>query len=101
MKTNKDELELYFEQREQNDESFKEAWKHSKAEEAMIISLIEARNNANLTQSELAKITGIDQGNISKIENGEGNPTLAKLKRIADGLNAELSVRFIPKNTNQ
>ena len=42
-----------------------------------------------LTQAELAKMTGIDQGFISKIERDEANPTLQNIKAIAKALGAE------------
>ena len=38
-------------------------------------ALNDARVSSGLTQSELAKKTGIAQGDISKIENGNGNPS--------------------------
>ena len=48
-----------------------------------------------LTQTELSKITGIHQAEISKIERGIGNPSIKTLQRIAKGLglNLELFIR--------
>ena len=45
-----------------------------------IQALIDARKSKNMTQRELAQRTGIDQADISKIETGNGNPTLHLLK---------------------
>lgn len=56
--------------------------------------ILAARANANLSQSELARITGINQADISKIENGIANPSIATLKRLANGLGAELKISF-------
>ena len=50
-----------------------------------------------MTQKQLAMRTGIDQADISKIENGNGNPTLQVLKRLAEGMNTFLRLEFIPK----
>ena len=61
-------------------------------------ALISARAKANMSQSELAKATGIDQADISKIERGIANPSIATLKRLAKGLNADLVVSFDLKN---
>lgn len=56
-----------------------------------------ARENAHMTQKELAERTGIYQADISKIERGLGNPSISTLKRLADGMNMELSVDFVRK----
>lgn len=57
--------------------------------------LLLAREQANMTQKELAEKTGIYQADISKIERGIGNPSLQTLKRLADGLDMELNVDFV------
>ena len=54
-----------------------------------------ARELKHMTQKELSKITGIYQSDISKIERGIANPSVATLKRIADGMNMELKIEFI------
>ena len=50
-----------------------------------------------MTQKELAEKTGINQADISKLENGTRNPSLKLLKRLADGMDMELKISFIPK----
>lgn len=42
------------------------------------------------TQKELSELTGITQADISRIENGTRNPSLAMVKRIAAGLGMQL-----------
>lgn len=51
-----------------------------------------ARNEKNMTQSELAKVTKIHQAEISKIERGIGNPSIKTLNRIAEGLGLKLEL---------
>ena len=51
-----------------------------------------ARARAGLSQKELAALTGIDQSDISKIERGTANPSIATLERIAKALGGTLSV---------
>lgn len=92
------DIDKYVQERCKKSPEFKKAWEDSKTETEMILSMIDARESANLTQSQLAEITGIDQGSISRIENGEGNPTIAKLKKIANGMNAQLKILFVPSN---
>ncbi|MCR5523963.1 MAG: helix-turn-helix transcriptional regulator [Clostridia bacterium] len=57
-------------------------------------ALLVARAKANMSQAELSAKTGIDQADISKIERGVANPSVATLKRLANGLGAELTVTF-------
>lgn len=59
--------------------------------------LIEARKQQGLTQKDLSHITGITQADISRIENGKRNPSLAMLKRLADGMGMRLKLKFIKK----
>ncbi|GAA6292141.1 hypothetical protein F220043C3_05750 [Enterocloster asparagiformis] len=59
--------------------------------------MVEARISQNLTQKELAARTGIDQADISKLENGTRNPSLNLLKRLADGMGMVLRIEFVPK----
>ena len=63
----------------------------------VIRALVEARISQNLTQKELAARTGIDQADISKLENGTRNPSLNLLKRLADGMGMVLRIEFVPK----
>ena len=55
------------------------------------------RELRGLTQKQLAEVTGIAQADISRFENGTGNPSLRTLKRLADGLGMRLKVEFVPK----
>lgn len=51
-----------------------------------------ARAAAGISQKQLAALTGIDQSDISKIERGVANPTVAMLERIAKALGGRLSI---------
>ena len=59
--------------------------------------LVQAREEAKLTQKDLAEKTGIYQADISKIERGIGNPSLLTLKRLADGLDMELELKLLKR----
>ena len=41
--------------------------------------------------------TGINQADISKLENGTRNPSVNLLKRLADGMGMALKIEFVPK----
>ncbi|MDD3404408.1 MAG: helix-turn-helix transcriptional regulator [Hespellia sp.] len=60
-------------------------------------ALVDARCKRNLTQKELAQITGIRQSNISRIERGDSSPNLSTLQKLAEGLEMVLQVRFVEK----
>ncbi|MGN0273898.1 MAG: helix-turn-helix domain-containing protein [Chordicoccus sp.] len=62
----------------------------------IIQAMIDARNKNGLTQKELSERTGITQADISRIENGTRNPSLAMVKRLANGLGMRLKLEFIP-----
>ena len=79
------------------DEEFQREWQELEPEYNTIQALIDARKERKMTQKQLAMRTGIDQADISKIENGNGNPTLQVLKRLAEGMNTFLRLEFIPK----
>ena len=53
--------------------------------------LIKTREEMNITQIELAKISHINQADISKIEKGVGNPTLAKISKLFKALGKNIS----------
>lgn len=57
--------------------------------------LVNERQKAGLSQQELSRITGITQADISKIENGKGNPSLNTLRKLARGLGKNLQIQFV------
>ena len=79
------------------DPDFAQEYNALQPEMDAIRSMIEARKSQNLTQKQLAELSGIDQGDISKLENGLRNPTIQLLKRIADSMNMTLKIEFVPK----
>lgn len=58
----------------------------------LAVQLINLREKRGLSQSELARRTGINQAEISRIERGSGNPTERTLMRLADALGADLQL---------
>ena len=96
MKTFNDMLEKQLE-----DDEFRKEYEAIQPEMDIIKALVDARNSLNFTQKELAERTGINQADISKIENGTRNPSLNLLKRLADGMGMVLKIEFIPKQRIQ
>ena len=79
------------------DETFRKEYESLEPEYDLISSLVDARKLNHVTQKQLADATGIAQSDISKIENGTGNPTIKILKRLADGLGMNLKIEFVAK----
>ncbi len=82
-------------QEQLNDSEFKKEWDDIQPEMDVIRAMIDARIEQNLTQKELAARTGINQADISKLENGTKNPSLKLLKRLAHGLGMQLKIEMI------
>ena len=82
------------------DPEFKAEWDALEPERQIMRALIEGRDERDLTQKQLAEVTGIAQADISRFENGTGNPSLRTLKRLAEGLGMSLKVEFVPKSTS-
>ena len=89
-------LDQYMDEQLKNDE-FRKEWENPQPELDVIRAIVDARTSRNLTQKELAERTGINQADISKLENGTRNPSLNLLKRLADGMDMMLELKFIPK----
>ena len=47
------------------------------------------------TQKELSERTGTNQADISKLENGNANPSIKTLQRLAAALGKTLKIEFV------
>ena len=81
-------------------ENFRKEYENIQPEMNIIRAIIAARKEQNITQADLAIRTGINQADISKLENGNKNPSLKMLKRLAVGLNMNLKIEFVPKTAS-
>ena len=68
----------------------------SKVYEELAQNLVTTRKKAGLSQKALSDRTGIYQPEISKIEQGLGNPSLKTLIRLTTGLETRLRISFEP-----
>ncbi len=85
-----------FVQEQMQDPEFKREYDALEPEFAIMQALIDAREASGLTQQELSRRTGITQADISKLENGNANPSIRTLKRLAAGLGRKLTIQFTP-----
>lgn len=79
------------------DNEFKIEYENLQPEFDVIRAIAYARASKNITQKELAERSGINQADISKLENGTRNPTINLLKRLAEGMDMVLKIEFVPK----
>ena len=89
-----DDFDKYLDEQLQNPE-FKKEWDENELEYQLMMMILKARNEQNLTQSELAERTGIRQSNISRIEKGQALPSISTLCKIARGLGKRLQIKFV------
>ena len=80
-----------------NDVEIRSEYEALQPEHALIQAIIDARQESGITQKELAKRTGIAQGDISKLERGDVNPSIRTLQRLARGMGKVLKIEFIPE----
>lgn len=57
--------------------------------------ILQLRNAKKMSQSELAKKIGSTQSNIARMERGNQNFTVNLLDKVANALDAKLTVRFL------
>lgn len=78
------------------DPDFRAEYAALENEFTIIQAMIDARKSSGLTQKQLAQRTGIAQSDISKLENGNANPSLKTLQRLAEGMGMKLKISFQP-----
>ncbi|RHK42265.1 XRE family transcriptional regulator [Lachnospira eligens] len=80
------------EKQRETDPKLKKAWDESRAEYRLIGEMISLRKQENVTQKELAELTGNKQQVISRIERKESIPTIRAFSHILDALGYELQI---------
>lgn len=77
------------------DPNFKKEYDELEPEFAIINAIIDARKEMGLTQKQLSELTGITQADISKLENGNANPSLKTLQRLAAAMGKTIKISFV------
>ena len=78
-----------------SDPEVKAEYDELEPEYQFIRDMLACREELSLSQQGLADLTGIDRSDISRIENGNANPSLKTMKRIASGLGKRLEIRIV------
>ncbi len=77
------------------DADFRKEYDALEPEFTIMQAMIDARTSEGLTQKELSLRSGIAQGDISKLENGNGNPSVRTLRRLANAMGKKLRIEFV------
>lgn len=59
---------------------------------SIILSIIQARREKNLTQAQLEKLSGVKQSAIARLESGSQMPSLATLTKLLVPLGKKLAI---------
>lgn len=82
------------------DPAFRQEWEALEPEFAIVQAIIDARKESGLTQKQLSERTGIAQADISKLESGNGNPSIKTLQRLAAGMGMRVKIEFQPASNS-
>jgi predicted transcriptional regulator len=74
------------------DPEFRKEWELLEPEREYMKAIIHARGEHNISQKELARLSGVRQSNLSRIETGVTSPTVATLQQILRPLGKTLKV---------
>lgn len=75
-----------------NNREFARTWDESRTEYKLLAELVKLRKEQNITQSELATMTGNKQQVISRIEKRENSPTLKTFCGLLNTLGYDLQI---------
>lgn len=90
----KDDFQRYLDKQLQNEE-FRKEYEALEPEYIIMQAMLDARKEEGLTQKELSVRSGITQGDISRLENGNANPSIRTLQRLANAMGKSLKIEFV------
>lgn len=89
------DLQRYIAERSQRDAEFEEGYEAGYTDFKIGVLLRQAREDAGLTQEELANRMGTQKSAISRIENHAEDVRLSTLKAYAQAVGAKLQIQFV------
>ncbi len=90
----KDDYQKYLDKQLENEE-FRTEWDNLEPDYIIMRAILEMRKERGMTQKELSLRSGITQGDISRLENGNGNPSIRTLQRLANAMGKSLKIEFV------
>ena len=83
-------------EKQMQDPSFRREFDALEPEFQIACAMLQERAEKDISQKQLSATTGITQSDISKLENGNANPSLRTLKKIAEAFDMQLRIEFVP-----
>jgi ribosome-binding protein aMBF1 (putative translation factor) len=90
------DLKKYIEKRKAADKAFAENYEEGYHDFKIGVMIREARQQAGLTQKQLAERARVEPAIISRLEDNAGDIRLSALHRVVSGLNLQLNIGFSP-----
>lgn len=91
----KDDLDKFIEQRKRSDRQFAEGFESGYQEFKIGVLLRQAREQAGVTQEDLARRTRTKKSAISRLENHAQDVRLSTLERVARALGKTLRIELV------
>lgn len=80
-----------------SDPEFRAEWERTALARAVAIELVRYRGERQLSQRGLAKLLGMSQPQIARLEIGEHNPRMETLVRLSSSLGLEFKIDIRPE----
>lgn len=80
------------------DPEFRAEWERTALARAVAVAVVAFRAEHDLSQRDLAKLLGMTQPQVARLESGEVNPTMETLMRVCGVLGIEVTIDVRPAN---
>lgn len=80
------------------DTDFREEWERYALARAVALEVTRYRVDHNLSQTALARMLGMQQPAIARLEAGDHNPSVETLVRLSRGLGIDLHIDITPEH---
>lgn len=87
-----EDINEMIERKRQTDPAFRKAWDESREEYRLIGEMIALRKKEELTQKQLAELTGNKQQVISRVERHESIPSIRLFSKLLNAMGYELQI---------
>ena len=101
MAEEKDFLEEMIDVWTEKDPSFRSTFEAAWQQRELLRALAKRREELGLSQTEVAARMGTSQSTLARLEQGNANPTLATVARLAKALGQKVEWRLIDEDTPQ
>jgi DNA-binding XRE family transcriptional regulator len=80
------------------DPALRAEWERTALGRLLALEVVGFRTDRGLTQRQLAKVLGVPQPQVARLERGDTNPSLDTLVKIAVRLEIEITINVTPAN---